>query len=60
MIKGYARVSTDGQTLEAQQQALQEAGAAQVFAGRGPSPDRPRGTLDCHSEELQRQSHDDL
>ena len=33
MIVGYARVSTDGQTLDAQQSAL--AGAEKVFAGVG-------------------------
>jgi DNA invertase Pin-like site-specific DNA recombinase len=31
-IKGYARVGTDGQPLEAQQAAIREAGAGQVFA----------------------------
>jgi DNA invertase Pin-like site-specific DNA recombinase len=32
MIVGYARVSTDGQTLDAQHSALREAGAERVFA----------------------------
>jgi DNA invertase Pin-like site-specific DNA recombinase len=32
MIIGYARVSTDGQTLDAQQSALRNAGAEKVFA----------------------------
>ena len=32
MIVGYARVSTDGQTLDAQHSALTQAGATKVFA----------------------------
>jgi len=32
MILGYARVSTDGQTLDAQQSALAAAGATRVLA----------------------------
>jgi DNA invertase Pin-like site-specific DNA recombinase len=39
---GYARVSTDGQTLDAQQAALREAGATTVFSEKvsGAKTDR--------------------
>jgi DNA invertase Pin-like site-specific DNA recombinase len=42
MIIGYARVSTDGQTLDAQQAALAAAGAAKVYAEKvsGAKTDR--------------------
>jgi DNA invertase Pin-like site-specific DNA recombinase len=42
MIVGYARVSTDGQTLDAQHAALREAGCARVFAEKvsGAKTDR--------------------
>ena len=40
---GYARVSTDGQTLDAQQTALRVAGAAKVYSEKisGAVTDRP-------------------
>jgi hypothetical protein len=42
MIVGYARVSTDGLTLDAQHAALREAGCAKVFAEKvsGAKTDR--------------------
>jgi DNA invertase Pin-like site-specific DNA recombinase len=43
MIYGYARVSTDGQTLAAQHAQLDAAGCAEVFAEKisGAITDRP-------------------
>src|SRR6516165_9797149 len=43
MIVGYARVSTDGQTLDAQQAALREAGCQRVYSEKisGATTDRP-------------------
>jgi DNA invertase Pin-like site-specific DNA recombinase len=46
MIVGYARVSTDGQTLDAQEAALKAAGAERVFAEKvsGAQTDRKQLT----------------
>jgi len=54
MIIGYARVSTDGQTLDSQQAALKSAGADKVFSEivSGAITDRRQlaKTIDCLSE----------
>jgi Resolvase, N terminal domain len=43
-VIGYARVSTDGQTLQAQTEALQGVGCARIFAEKisGAHSDRPQ------------------
>src|SRR5579864_7626251 len=45
MIVGYARVSTDGQTLDAQHAALREAGATRVFAEKQSGAKTDRAAL---------------
>jgi DNA invertase Pin-like site-specific DNA recombinase len=45
MIVGYARVSTDGQTLDAQQITLREAGATRVFAEKQSGTKTDRAAL---------------
>jgi DNA invertase Pin-like site-specific DNA recombinase len=45
MIIGYARVSTDGQTLDTQQAALKAAGAEKVFAEKVSGAQRDRKAL---------------
>ena len=45
MIKGYARVSTDGQTLNSQQAALTAAGAERVFAEKQSGVKTDRAAL---------------
>jgi hypothetical protein len=52
MMVGYARVSTDKQTLDAQQAALREEGATRVFAekqsgARRQNRSRRLGPLYC-------------
>ena len=44
-IYGYARVSTDGQTLDAQREALQAAGAVRVFAEKETGTKTDRAAL---------------
>jgi DNA invertase Pin-like site-specific DNA recombinase len=45
MIVGYARVSTNGQTLDAQQTALREAGATRLFAEKQSGAKTDRAAL---------------
>ena len=43
MIYGYARISTDGQSVDAQVKRLRGAGAAKVCAARRPAAREPDG-----------------
>ena len=44
MIYGYARVSTDGQSVDAQVKQLRAAGADKMFGRRPAEQDRARRT----------------
>lgn len=52
MIVGYARVSTDHQSLDAQTDALKAAGAGKVFADRISGSKRERPELDRMLDQL--------
>ena len=52
MLIGYARVSTEGQTLDAQTDALTAAGAERVFADRISGSTRHRPELDRLLDQL--------
>ena len=52
MIIGYARVSTDDQSLDSQTDALSKAGAERVFADRISGSKRSRPELDKMLEQL--------
>jgi DNA invertase Pin-like site-specific DNA recombinase len=46
MIYGYARVSTDGQTLDAQRSTLKGAGADKIFAEKASGAQTVRAQLE--------------
>jgi len=52
MIIGYARVSTDGQNLDAQTDALKAAGAGKLFADKISGSKRERPELDRMLDQL--------
>jgi DNA invertase Pin-like site-specific DNA recombinase len=59
-IIGYARVSTDGQSLQSQTEALHQSGAAKVYSEKqsGAYTDRPQLAKAIDRQELQRVSYD--